>query len=285
MAFKCSDLEGNEAVLMTADSRVSGGRIIGETSKITPIYYTFTEEGEDKVIPLALASGSGDGAIVRQMIRKIEKILVDHLSKHWELSCPTFEQFEDVIEEAQYEFWKLFNSFRTMGGIDPEVRLVVCGLDPSGKASMYEFDSRGVFLSVHDSPGYICLGSGLVTGGSLIIKQFLEKFQIVETTLALSAYTMNAVSKIDTTVGPFDGCSYYFRIEEGHPVLGELHEDQSIRISESTAVRESALKHTWRLCELYGDETVFARLSELMTELARTALESDESEEDIDSTE
>jgi len=282
MTIKCLDLMGHEAILMTADSRVSGGRIISETSKITPIYYTFDEEGEEKVISLALASGAGDGAIIRQMIRKVEKILVHHLTTNWSLTCPTFEQFEDAMEEAQYTFWKLFNSFRTTGNIQPQVHLIVCGLDPSGKASMYEFDSRGVYFPIHNSPGYACLGSGLVTGGSLILRQFFNEFQVVETSLALSAYAMNVVSKVDSTVGPFDGCSYYFRIEKDIPVLGILNEDELFRTTKEISVRESALKQTWMLCDSFGDEIVLTNLEKLMDELSSKSTEDDSIDEDVE---
>jgi len=51
-------------------------------------------------------------------------------------------------------------------GLDPSFQLIIGSVDLDGRASLYQFDSRGLAEPLHDDPGYAIIGSGLVTGGS-----------------------------------------------------------------------------------------------------------------------
>ncbi len=56
----------------------------------------------------------------------------------------------------------------------------------------------------------------------MILKQFWRLGLLVGWAQILAAYTIQIVSKVDTNVGPFEGASWYFRIQEGKPIMGEL---------------------------------------------------------------
>jgi len=262
LAFKCRESDGTDAILVTADSRVSGGRTMTETNKLIPIAKIVESNGNSIEIDLALVSGAGDGAIVMQLIRIVEKTILDYYDSTWGQTYPTFDQFEETMQEVQYKFMQYLQSFEKIGTLKPFANLLVCGLDSTGKASMYVFDHRGVYCPVHDTPGFACLGGGLDTGGSMILKQFWSKNLDSDSILKLSAYTMEMVSTIDPSVGSYEGSSYYYRLSEGKPVFGGPKEEYMTTTVESVATRKSVLKMIWILCDILGEETI---LTEVMT--------------------
>ncbi len=268
LAFKCRESDGTDAILVTADSRVSGGRTMTETNKLIPILRTIESNGNKIETDLALVSGAGDGAIVMQLIRIVEKLILDYYDSAWGQTYPTFDQFEEAMQEVQYKFMQYLQSFEKMDAFKPFTTLLVCSLDSTGTASMYVFDHRGVYIPVHDTPGFACLGGGLDTGGSMILKQFWNKNLDSDSILKLSAYTMEMVSTIDPSVGSYEGSSYYYRLVEGTPVFGGPMEDYMTTTVENVAIRKSLLKMIWNLCDILGEETILTEFLTFRSHLA-----------------
>jgi len=163
------------------------------------------------------------------------------------------------MQDIQYKFLQVLGKHREEGLVTM-TQILVCGLDCEGKASMYQFDPRGVYTILHDSPSYSCFGSGVDTGGSMIIKRFWKQNSSPDWALTISAYTMNEVSQIDPTVGQFGGSSYYFRLINGIPIFGSLTDEAHTNTIEKIATRASVLKQTWLYCDIYGEESILAYL-------------------------
>lgn len=268
IAFRIKGVEDGDAVLITADSRVSGGSTVFETEKITAI--GFKSEKGTKSHHLALVTGSGDGAIVKQLTRTVELELRELWSEHWK-NPPSFEEFEEAMDQVQYVFWKKLQAFKENAGLTPRFQLLVCGVDNDGKASMYLFDENGVYNPVHKTPGFACLGRGVDTGGLMIVKQFRPAELTLKPALMLSAYAINMVSELDTSVGKFTGSSSYFGLEGGKPIIKLFKEDKLDISIERVATRVSAMKQTWRLCDLFGESEVLLRLYGISDELSEAA--------------
>jgi hypothetical protein len=52
------------------------------------------------------------------------------------------------------------------------------------------------------------------------------------------------VSKVDTSVGPFEGASMFFRIEKGKPVFGELKGESFLQYRKRVNRREKIMENT-----------------------------------------
>ena len=104
------------------------------------------------------------------------------------------------------------NKLRKMG-IDPSFQLILGSVDLDGRASLYEFDGRGLAEPMHEDPGYAIIGSGMITGGILLLK-LLGYNSEIDLGL-LTAFILDTVSEVDYSVGPFVGESYLMRLKRG----------------------------------------------------------------------
>jgi len=93
-----------------------------------------------------------------------------------------------------------------------ELSLIIGGVDTEGRASLWKIDNRGLAQKIDDFPGYACIGSGFILGGNLLLQMFLDpQLQVNVTRGSLfSAFIINLVSRIDPSVGPFEGESVFF---------------------------------------------------------------------------
>jgi hypothetical protein len=269
MAFRITGEDSGDAIIVTADSRVSGGSTVFETEKITPIAF---KDEERTIHYLALVTGSGDGAIVKQLTRIVEIELRKLCAEFWK-NTPSFDEFEEAMNQVQYEFWKKLQAFREKAGLTPRFQLLICSVDISGVASMYLFDETGTYNPVHKTPGFACLGRGVDTGGLMIVKQFMPKKLTRTSALMLSAYAINMVSELDTSVGKFTGSSYHFGLKDGKPVISSFIQDKLDEPIERVVTRVSAMKKTWQLCDLFGESEVLIRLFDISKALSEAAKE------------
>ncbi len=252
IAFRCDTDGEEEGIIIASDTQATDGITAIEVEKIVPIVYGATEEGVDEKY-IAIASGAGHAGIVRQFIRLAEQILIEHFENDWEFQEPNYNQFEEAILEIQDEYIERLSIWRK-NNFHPSIELLICGLSPDGKASMYQFDSDGAAMAVHASPGFAGLGHGFSTGGNLILKQFWNPSIDVEESTMLSAYIIEMVSLVDPTVGEFDGSIYLFRIEDGRPALGGMKSDSLEETIEQIQPRKENLENAWILCNKISDD-------------------------------
>ena len=250
---------GSEAVVMASDSKVSLGPLSYDVRKIYPIFY-----GSDQV-PLAIAGGAGDASLVKQAYRSSEKILIELARNRWEGRTPTFEEFEEAIEQIEAHLIQRFRSLREVG-LDVNFSMVLGSVDEEGRASIYLFDGRGLAEPVHNNPGFAVIGSGFFTGGNLLLKLLgYDPDRSGEMDLGmLTAFIIDSVSEVDSTVGPFLRESWLMRVEEGKVLLGELKEQAYREYKERVRRRKELIKEFWRACDLLGEEKVKEMLEEIM---------------------
>ena len=252
--------KNSEAIVMASDSKVSLGPLSYDVKKIYPIY------GSGQV-PLAIAGGAGDASLVKQAYRLSEKILVGMAEGEWEGRTPTFDEFEQAVERIEGYLIHRFKEIREMG-LNVNFSMVLGSVDEGGKASLYLFDSRGLAEPVHDNPGFAVIGSGFFTGGNLLLKLLgYDPARSGEMDLGmLTAFIIDSVSEVDSTVGPFLRESWLMRAEKGKVFLGELKEQAYKEYKERVRKRKELIKEFWRACDLVGEEKIGGMLEEITKE-------------------
>lgn len=254
LAFKLTHGDG-EAVLVASDSKATAAfGIAYEVKKIHPIRFKGSAVG--------IVSGAGDSALVKAGFKLTDDILTRYAEKEYPVS---YDAFARASEEVQSALLTKFSQLRGLN-LDPDFRMILCGLDLSGKASIYSFDSRGLSESVHENPGYAIIGSGFVTGGVLLLKLLGYTQDVGLDGLALiNTFILDNVSEVDTAVGPFVGECYLMRIEydkgERQIFLGALKDEALVEYKRKASSRRDLLRMVWRASDRLGEEKVRALLS------------------------
>jgi len=145
--------DSKESVVVSSDSRVTIGPVSYETRKVHPIGL----EVNGDYVPLAIAGGAGDAALIKQSYNICEKVLKDLAVKEWNRKTPSFSQFEEAVGQIESVLISKFRELREQG-LEFNFQMVLTSVDQNGKASMYLFDERGLAEPVHDNPGFAIIG-------------------------------------------------------------------------------------------------------------------------------
>ena len=244
----CTDEEEEgQGLVISSDSQATVGPVTYRTNKIFPVIFDQT--------PLALIAGSGDSAIVKKTVDLCKKTLITKCEKEWKGNTPTLEQLEQTIPEIEISLIKKISTYKIEKVKNLTFNLILGGVSPAGESSLYVFDHRGIAQPVHDDPGFACIGSGFYLGGDLLLQQFYERPIDWVSAAELAAYVINQVSRVDAAVGPFEGESWYFRLEDKEPSLGSLSFKGFKKVQRECTCKQEALKYVWELCRyLPGEE-------------------------------
>ena len=254
LAFKLIHGDG-EAVLVASDSKATAAfGIAYEVKKIRPIRFKGSAVG--------IVSGAGDSALVKAGFKLADDILVRYAEKEYPVSHDAFAR---AAEEVQSGLLTKFSQLRGLN-LDPDFRMILCGLDLSGKASIYSYDGRGLSEPVHENPGYAMIGSGFVTGGVLLLKLLGYTPDVGLDGLGLmNTFILDNVSEVDTAVGPFVGECYLMRIEHDKGArqifLGALKDDALVEYKRKASSRRDLLRMVWKASDRLGEEKVRELLS------------------------
>jgi hypothetical protein len=268
-------IEDKESVTISSDSKVTVGPVSYEARKIYPIIL----ETDGKYVPLAVAGGAGEASLIKQGYRICERVLTDLAVREWDKRTPSFEQFEKAVECVESCLIKRFRELREHG-IEPSFNMILASVDPTGKASMYLFDDRGLAEPVHDNPGFAVIGTGFVTGGNLLLRLLgyaAEESYAVDM-VALPTFIIDVVSEIDPAVGPFVGESWFMRVEGKEVLLGPLKEEAIKDYKIRAMRRRDLMRRLWRLFDVAGEEKV----EQVIRELEKEVLKEESSEEGAD---
>ncbi len=249
-------------VLVSADSRASGGLVFHEERKVYPIYAPL-DEGE---VDLAIAAGAGDAALVKQGFRLIETVFKSWLEGLDEPRNPSSQEVEEIVGEVERRLMARYRGLREMG-LEVDASLLLATVTGDGEPRLYVFDSRGLAEPVHENPGYALLGRGVVTGGLLLLRLLdYRPPRAWDWDLGLlSAFIIDVVSEVDPSVSPFLGESYFIRYENGRVTLGPLKEEAYAEYKDKTAKRKELFKLLWTAAEEVGEEEVEKILREALT--------------------
>lgn len=251
---------GKESVVISSDSKVTVGPVSYETRKVYPILLKVDED----YVPLAIAAGAGDASLVKQSYRICEEILTDLAVREWGRKTPSFSQLEEAVKRIESSLIGRFRELREQG-LELSFNMVLASVDPSGKASMYLFDERGLADPVHNNPGFAVIGTGFFTGGNLLLGLlgYAPEESYAMDLGALSTFIIDVISEIDPAVGPFIGESYYMRVEEGKVLLGPLKEEAIKEYKEKAKQRKEVVRRIWKLFDIAGERKVLQKIEEL----------------------
>ncbi len=257
-------------VLVSADSRASSGPVFHEERKVKPIY--FVREGVET--DLALVGGAGDAALVKQGFGLVESVFRSWfdgvVAGEGAGRNPSVEEFEGIVRAVESRLMDRYRELRRMG-VEPNVNLLLASVTREGEPRLYVFDSRGLAEPMHENPGYALLGVGALTGGFLLLR--LLDYRPGEAwgwdLGMLSAFIIDVVSRVDPSVSPFLGESYFIRYEDGRVVLGPLTEKAYRGYKEGVVKRVELFRLLWNALEELGEDVVERGLRELLEKAGR----------------
>lgn len=247
-------------VVVTADSRASGGYIMHEETKIYPIYQG---KGQSE-IDLAVVGGSGNSALVKQGASLIEKEFLGWLRAAGKRRNPNDEELDEIVATLEARFMARYADLRN-NGISVDTELLLASLSSTGKPRLYVFDDHGIANPLHKVPGYALLGMGSVTGGQLLLRLLGYSPGYQGDLGLLSAFVLDAVSEIDPSVSPFLGDSLMIRFDENRQKvsMGPLTAVALKSYKANVSKRREMLMKLWQLADLVGEDEVFQKLESL----------------------
>jgi len=249
----------SDGILITSDSKVTTSLgITYEMRKVYPIQL-------DDERPIAVAGVAGDTSLAKRGVETAEEVLLRFAEDAYPVEQ---NRLRVAVREIERQLVQHFSDLRRYG-IDPSFQMILGSVDLEGRGSLYLFDSRGLSEPVHDNPGYAIIGSGMVTGGILLLR--LIGFDSRLDLGLLSAFIVDSVSEVDSSVGAFIGDSFLMRVEainnERRIVVGPLKTDVLIKYKDQIKARREIVKKMWRLCDELGEEKIFEALSNVEREL------------------
>jgi hypothetical protein len=205
--------------------------------------------------------------MVKDAINRAAVILKDRAKADWRgQTAPTGDHFARAIKEIEVQLLERFSHLRGMS-VQINMNMILACVTGDGRAAIYVFDSRGLSTPVHDSPCFVCIGSGFVTGGNLLLRHLYTERLDVHQSASLAAYIIDQVSKVDTGVGSFEGESYYFRLEGKKPVLGGLKAEAFREYKTEAAVREKLIKRVWEASYIIEPATLLNMVEDSITKI------------------
>jgi len=251
--------EEGEAVVVSSDSKATTS--LGISYEDKKVHATSLDNDR----PVAIVSGSGDPSLVKWGFEAADEVLLKYAQNEYPVK---FASFRSAVREIEHVFMERLNHLRSFG-VEPEIQMILCGLDLSGKASIYLLDNRGLAEPRHENPGYAIIGSGFVTGGILLLR--LLGYTMELDLGILTTFILDNVSEVDIAVGPFVGESYLMRLDEKKEniVLGPMKKEAIAEYKEKSAKRKEMLRKLWRLCDSIGEEEV----EEILDKIAERQVE------------
>lgn len=154
-------------------------------------------------------------------------------------------------------------------GIRIDFQLLLSSVSNKGIASLYLFDGRGISRPVHDNPKFACIGSGFFVGGNLLLQQFYSQDIDLDEASKLAAYVINEVSKVDPGVGPFEGESCYFRLEEGKPAMGSIKPSSLRQVKSEYSWTKKLLRYVWEQSDEIGSKELYRMFKQMLKKPAK----------------
>lgn len=250
----------SDTILVTSDSKITTSLgITYEMRKVFPIYL-------DEERPVAVAGVAGDTSLAKQGVEVAEEVLQRYARDAYPIEQ---NRFKMAVSEIERQLVRRFSELRSYG-VDPSFQMILGSLDLEGKGSLYLFDSRGLCEPVHDNPGYAIIGSGMVTGGILLLR--LIGFDPTLELGLLSAFIVDSVSEVDSSVGPFIGDSFLMRLatkdNKKKLALGPLKDESLIEYKNKIKSRKEIIRRLWKSCDELGEEKIIELLGSIKQETA-----------------
>lgn len=218
-------------VLFAADTQSSTTFIKRSATKLQICVGKDTGKDEIKSWNVVVAS-SGDAYVAAEAIREIQILLY----KKMEPDAPNVgAQIYANINDIGNAAFNVYKKYKDRGD-DPQFEILLGVADEF--AFIYHITCMG---KVYEAEDYDIIGSGAVTGGELLIKEFLEKDPSVDNVAALATLIVTEVSLVDMYVG---GEPKIIMARERR--AWEYREEVYKEICEKSRTRWKLLKEAWK---------------------------------------
>jgi len=151
---------------------------------------------------------------------------------------PSCEDFDDIVNSEIEMYLREAVRFHPDVVRRDEIGLILSFSD-SSNVRLYEVQNDGIPMRMDNDPGYCCIGSGYVTGGNLLIKQFYSSDSSLVQLMNLASYMIFQVSDVD----PFVGGSIQMKLNFGGKVANPV---ENILL-EHTQLRSEIIRGVWNL--------------------------------------
>lgn len=241
-----------DGVLVVGDNRVVDGSTAHSERKVMPIYAVDGSEN----IGLAIVSGAGDGALVKQGFEVVSSAFTRHYK---ERPRPDTKLLSDdelgiVLSDVQSRITDMLSQLRSKY-VPYDLSLMIATVTMEGPR-LYVVDGRGIIEPVHEDPGYAVLGIGRESAQLLLRLLGFNKRDSVNWDLGLlGMFIVNMVSKVNPYVSPVEepGDVMYIRRDGDSVSIGMLSPSEFMRMSRRVEDRAALLSLVWRALEHLGD--------------------------------
>jgi len=237
-------------VVMASDSRSVLGPTAEEVRKLRPVYL-IAKGGRE--VHLAVAGGSGDGAVVKQSYRDVETAFREFYRQRGR--HPRGEEVYDVAEEIQQRLLTRYQALKSLG-YEPEASLIVSTVTGDGSPHIFQY-SNGV-LNDRSEDGYAMAGLGRDTGGVLLLSLLGYRPDAEWDMGLLTFFLIDAISLANPYVSPLttEVDNFYIRWQDGEVVMGPLKPESFREYKERVKKRIQLIRTLWQLAETIGEDKI-----------------------------
>ncbi|CCC80921.1 proteasome-type protease [Thermoproteus tenax] len=236
-----------QGVLVVADTRSSMGPVFLEERKIHPV-----KRGG---LGYAVLAGSGNPKLVKKGYRVIEETIDSWIAQNG-TRTPKSQELNKMVDTAERLLIEELKFLRDRG-IDPcedGLSILWASVSDEGDPRLYHIDCTGLADAKHDNPGYVLLGRGLYTGALALLRLFNFSPEHTWDMGLYTAFIIDLVSEVDSSVSPFLGDSYLIRKEGEKVVLGPLKPEAYQEYKKKIAKRREAIQLLWQALESVDNE-------------------------------
>lgn len=193
IAIKCFEDEDpdKETILFATDTQVSSPFLTTISLKCKPLLGPTPEDEEEDTWVMLFAS-SGDAFITDEVYEKIQYFLRENLEVHHKPSIGLSVLRSEIGDIA----YKIYNKYKERGVSNSEFTLMLGAADDF--SCILQVTHEGKTREIED---FGIIGSGQVTGGELLLREFLKEKCTATQAARLASLIISLVSQTDPFVG------------------------------------------------------------------------------------
>ncbi|HVP92952.1 MAG TPA: hypothetical protein VMS94_04335 [Acidobacteriota bacterium] len=193
LAIKCQQIKKGKkipCVLFAADTQESSMIIKRSTTKLRLIFGETPKQGDEWSI---MAASSGDAMVVDETLDEIGDFLYDKLKPKEETPSICLHIFRREIGDIAY---KVYKKYKDRDCENPEFELLLGAADQFANILHVTYEGKSQLFEE-----FGIIGSGRVTGGELLLTEFLKKDMNVDEAAQLATLVISVVGHVDMFVG------------------------------------------------------------------------------------
>lgn len=193
LAIKCTDIVDKKrvpCVFFAADTQESSMLIKRSTTKLLWLFGQEPKKGETWEM---MAGSSGDSMVIDETFRQIRDFLYEKLKPNEECPSTALELYRQEIGDIAYRTYKKYKDREVES---PEFELLLGAADKWSNILHVTCEGKNQLLEK-----FGIIGSGRVTGGELLLTEFLKQDIRADEAAHLAALVISVVGHVDMFVG------------------------------------------------------------------------------------